>query len=328
MATNEQSSIRGPVGLKVEYHLLPDLIDTLSEADFDQEPVAEGSIDSLDIYRSREAFWEDGAINKFAARYSGNLNVVTAGTYEIFLTTDDGASVYVDGKLVVSNDDPSLDGLRSGFSEIELNSGSHSIEIFYIENRGSQTLRLEWSGPDSGNTRKIISGGSFSQGNKELLGLKVEYHLLPDLIDTLSEADFDQEPVAEGSIDSLDIYRSREAFWEDGAINKFAARYSGNLNVVTAGTYEIFLTTDDGAAVYVDGNLVVSNDDPSLDGLRSGFSEIELNSGSHSIEIFYIENRGSQTLRLEWSGPDSGGARETITGSSLTQVKSKPMSPL
>ena len=149
-------------------------------------------------------------------------------------------------------------------------------------------------------------------------GLKAEYHLLPGLIDSLWDADFDQEPVAEDSVDSLDIYRTREAFWDGGPINKFAARYSGYLNVEKAGIYEVFLTTDDGAALYIDGNLVVINDDSNVVGLRAGFKELELSSGSHSIEILYIENRGSQTLQLEWAGPDSEGMRETISGSNLS----------
>ena len=149
-------------------------------------------------------------------------------------------------------------------------------------------------------------------------GLKVEYHLLPEQIDYLSQAKFNTDPVAEGMVSDLDYFRTRDAFWDGGAINKFAARYTGKLNVTEAGTYKLFLTTDDIGALYIDGKRVINNKTESDSGLREGVKSITLDAGSHDIEVRYVENRGGQTLQLEWQGPDSDGIRTTITGDSLT----------
>lgn len=152
----------------------------------------------------------------------------------------------------------------------------------------------------------------------EVTGLKVEYHLLPDRIEKLSQADFGTDAVAAGMVDDLDYYRTRDAFWDGGAINKFAARYTGKLNVTEGGSYKLFLTTDEIGALYIDGKRVINNKVEGENGLREGVKTIDLTAGSHDIEIRYVENRGSQTLQLDWQGPDSDGIRTKIGGDKLT----------
>ena len=148
-------------------------------------------------------------------------------------------------------------------------------------------------------------------------GLKVEYHLLPGKTKSLSRVEFDAKPVAEDTVDTVDMYRTRDAFWDGGAINFFAARYTGLLNVKEGGTYTLFLTSDESAALFIDGKRVINNKQDGNNGLRDGTKQIDLSAGTHTIEIRYVENRGSQTLRLEWEGADTNGTRTTISGDSL-----------
>ncbi len=93
MTAIEQTDMPESSGLNLEYHLLPNRIGSLTEANFDREPVAEDTVESLDIYRTREAFWDDGAINQFAARYTCHLYTSDAADYLTFLTTGDGAAI-------------------------------------------------------------------------------------------------------------------------------------------------------------------------------------------------------------------------------------------
>lgn len=149
-------------------------------------------------------------------------------------------------------------------------------------------------------------------------GLNVSYFDVGKGIQSLSEVDFNATPDATEVIGALDMYRTRDAWWDGGPKNKFAARYEGYLNVTTSGEYTIYLTSDDGTALYLDGDQVIDHDG------RHSTSEksvtLHLEAGSHELQLDYFENLGAQTLVLEWAGPDSNGERVTIDGDSFSFV--------
>ncbi len=149
-------------------------------------------------------------------------------------------------------------------------------------------------------------------------GLNVSYFDVGKGIRSLSEVDFNATPDAAEVVGALDMYRTRDAWWDGGAKDKFAARYEGYLNVTTSGEYTIYLTSDDGSALYLDGDQVLDHDG------RHSTSEksvtLHLEAGSHEFLLDYFENNGAQTLVLEWAGPDSNGDRVTIDGDSFSFV--------
>ncbi|WP_299850445.1 PA14 domain-containing protein, partial [uncultured Roseovarius sp.] len=152
-------------------------------------------------------------------------------------------------------------------------------------------------------------------------GLKAEYFLLPEVVSSIGRVNFYKKPDFVNAVDQLDIYRSRKAFFEDGPVNNFAARFSGHLNVEKGGAYTLFLKSDDSAALFIDGTRVILNRNKGPDGLRSGVLELHLAAGVHEIKILYLENTSSQTLQLEWAGPDTEFSRIPISGSSLSYAR-------
>lgn len=157
----------------------------------------------------------------------------------------------------------------------------------------------------------------------ENAGLLANYFILDSSVSALSQIDFDVAPDSTGAVDALDMTRSDNPFWKGGPTNNFAARYSGELSVEKAGTYTFYLTSDDGSALYLDGVRVIDNDNPHSDALE--VVELDLEPGAHSIEVRYFENGGGQTLELDWSGPDTNGARSTIDARNLTQAPPEPI---
>ena len=340
-------------GLQASYFAIGRTIRSLSDIDFDAPPDASETVSKLDVYRHRAEGWEGGPKDTFAARYEGFLNVTTPGEYTIYLTSDDGSALYLDGRQVIGND-----GLHRTSEEsvtLELDAGSHSLLVDYFENRGAQSLMLEWEGPDSGGARMTIGGESFSTAPLEFAaeenadapqddtvtgsdgndtvdhdhsndttadstamsyGLQASYFAVGKTIRSLSDIDFDAPPDASETVSKLDVYRHRAEGWEGGPKDTFAARYEGFLNVTTPGEYTIYLTSDDGSALYLDGRQVIGND-----GLHSPLEQsvtLELDAGSHELLLDYFENRGAQTVILEWQGPDSNGERMTIGDENLS----------
>ena len=67
----------------------------------------------------------------FGVNYQGRFGVDTAGKYEFDLLSDDGAKVYIDDKLVVSDDTPHSP--RHSRGNIQLNTGTHGIRVSYFQ---------------------------------------------------------------------------------------------------------------------------------------------------------------------------------------------------
>lgn len=96
-----------------------------------------------------------GSLNTFAIRYTGFINIETAGVYNFRTTSDDGSSLSIDGVELVDND-----GLHSARTVTSagtfLSAGPHLITVEFFENFGQESLVVEFSGPDTGGL------GSFS----------------------------------------------------------------------------------------------------------------------------------------------------------------------
>ncbi len=103
------------------------------------DPVAEGEINAFSLGpRQRD--------DNFAFRFTGCVDVPTAGSYSFFTRSDDGTQLFVDGDLIVNNDGQHAARERSG--QVALDAGRHAIEVTFFERRGKEVLGVQWSGPD------------------------------------------------------------------------------------------------------------------------------------------------------------------------------------
>jgi hypothetical protein len=94
----------------------------------------------------------------------------------------------------------------------------------------------------------------------------------------------------------------------------FSVRWSGRLLPVSDGAYTFFLSSDDGARLWIDGVLVI--DDWTGHLLRETRGTIALTADrAHDIRIDYYDNTGAATVRLSWSGP--GLAKQTVPAAQL-----------
>jgi len=399
-------------GLQASYFNVGSTIRSLSDIDFDAAPDAEGAVSSLNYMGGGDAFWEGGPQNHFAAKYEGQLVVEEGGPYTINLASDDGSQLYINGELVLNND--GLHGTRTESVTLDLEAGANNIEVRYFENTGAQTLRLSWSGPDTGGTEQLIEGDAFTHGAtfdslsvseheagaaiaaltvsdpddgdthtftvdddrfevvdvdgdptlklKEGVslshedaaeaavavtvtdaggasdtqtfsiavdnvnaapeisvqggeGLQASYYDVGHSIRNLDEIDFNAAPDATDVVGSLNYMTGNDAFWNGAPNDYFAAKYEGQLVVQEGGTYTINLASDDGSQLFIDGVEVLDND--GLHATRTRSVSVDLDAGPHDIEVRYFENGGHQTLRMSWSGPDTGGAEEVISGNSF-----------
>lgn len=99
--------------------------------------------------------------------------------------------------------------------------------------------------------------------------------------------------------------------------DSFAFRYRGFIDLPTAGAYTFFLKSDEGSALWLDGELVVNHDGiHSNSGEKSGTVTVTA-TGRHAIEVRYFERDGSQSLDVRYAGP--GIAKQVIPAAVLSR---------
>ena len=196
--------------------------------------------------------------------------------------------------------------LKDGVSLDHADGAAREVTIEVTDSAGASYQETVTINVESVNTAPVL--GVVSGGN----GLEASYYDIGRSIRNLSEVDFDAAPDATGVVGSLDYMTGNQTFWDGGPDNFFAAKYEGQLVVEQGGSYTINMASDDGSMLFIDGAPVLDND--GLHGTRTRTVTLDLDEGSHDIEVRYFENGGAQTLQLTWSGPDTGGANQLIDG--------------
>ncbi len=67
----------------------------------------------------------------FTIRYAGAFRAEQAGTWKFRISSDDGAKLYIDGKLVIDNDGVHPPRVRQG--SVQLSSGDHEMVLEYFQ---------------------------------------------------------------------------------------------------------------------------------------------------------------------------------------------------
>nr|WP_317412961.1 glycoside hydrolase family 38 C-terminal domain-containing protein [uncultured Solibaculum sp.] len=102
---------------------------------------------------------------------------------------------------------------------------------------------------------------------------------------------------------------------QTGQMNWAGARYTGNITIPKDGTYKFTGKTDDGARVYIDGQLVLDQWVSNTGADKVG-QPVQLKAGTYSFQMDYLQGTGGSSNRLFWS--IDGGKDELIPASAFT----------
>ena len=98
------------------------------------------------------------ADDHFGLVFEGYLNIKNTDVYSFYLGSDDGSKLYIDGKLLIDNDEEHAMTYKQG--DLALESGQHKIRIEYFENTGGQGLSVGFTLGDG--TRRPFFPGNLS----------------------------------------------------------------------------------------------------------------------------------------------------------------------
>jgi len=100
-------------------------------------------------------FYPGGPTINFGARFTGAINISSAGLYTFTTTSDDGSRLFIDNKLVVLDDGPK-NALTLSSAPLTLSAGLHEFRLDYFQQAGNSSLTLNYSGPDTGNSSIVV----------------------------------------------------------------------------------------------------------------------------------------------------------------------------
>jgi hypothetical protein len=225
--------------------------------------------------------WQTGSpdplipADDFSARWIRSVTV-SAGTYRFTITSDDGVRVWVDDTLIL--DEWNDHAAQTFFVDHYMETGEHLITVEYYENTGLAVMQLSW-------TLASQSGGRWRgkyYNNTALRGL-------PVLVRNDAAIDFDWDTSSP----------------DPGLINAdfFSASWTREIDV-SAGLYEFEVVTDDGARLWVNGELLIDAwyDQAATTYAASTF----VPDGTMNIRMEYYEHTGYAVAQLSWSSTETG----------------------
>lgn len=208
-----------------------------------------------------------------------------------------------------------MHGAKSVCKNTALVPGRHSITVEGFKgDRSSLEMKLTYSGPDTGGLAVSVrsvgtrdppaprpsqwllrvyqgnSGVRYVPSNPESKYARVGEAVLPvvDLSGGGGAGDF-KKWVAASPTSHL-VY---EVF--------------GKLRIASAGDYYLCTESKDGSKLYVDGDLIVSNDGVHNTRDRCGLKA--LTTGLHLVKVVGFKGDGSVRLNLRYQGPDTGNKK-------------------
>jgi uncharacterized protein YraI len=217
--------------------------------------------------------WETGTpaagvgADNFSARWTRTVNF-SSGTYRFYVYADDGVRLWVDGNLLIDqwHDTSPL----TYVADIYLTDGPHSLKMEYYEHIGGALAQLNWERLE---TYSDWKGEYFS--NPSLAGA-------PVLVRNDANVMFGWGPDSPGP---------------GVPVDNFSARWTRTKHF-SAGIYRFRVLVDDGARLWVDGNLLIDRwrtGEP-----KSYTGEMYLTDGPHSLRLEYFDFRYDAQVYLRW----------------------------
>lgn len=219
--------------------------------------------------------WKSGApadelpADHFSARWTRTLKFDRT-LYRFHLTMDDGASLWIDDRLVI--DEWRLGSDQEVTLDVHLTEGKHDIKLEYYERTGVAHVELWWE-------KATLPAGT---GWRAMYWFNRTLSSSFAIVETVELIDFDWGSGFPALGISSDLFSAR---WRRKA-------------TFEPGKYRLFARADDGVRVYVD-------DLPVLDEWHDGGGDITYTAdvildGDHIIRVEYYERRGDAKIEFWW----------------------------
>ena len=127
-------------GISFNTATMPDLIDRVPDHIRTETSLAHSS--SNNPYSGLD----DRFKNNWGARFSGLIDIPETGNWTLYLNSDDGSELWIDGVSAIQN--YGSHGMREHSVTMNLSAGYHDFRIEFFQGGGPHGLILSWDGPN------------------------------------------------------------------------------------------------------------------------------------------------------------------------------------
>ncbi len=183
-------------GFRAKYFDIDARPTDLDDIDWNGLPFHQELKPDVSFERGEHSSGQGGPKNLSGVEVTGNIQIEEGGTFSFFLDGSKSASLWVDGVNVIESD--GARGLKNRSGEIELEPGTHAIEVRYVEHPGRHGLQLELEGPGI-DGRELVSAPELAEA-QTVSGMPITFDVDPGTLDLSGDARFSLKNLPEGTI--------------------------------------------------------------------------------------------------------------------------------
>ncbi len=207
------------------------------------------------------------ARGQLSVRWS-RLITFSSGTYHFSVHADDGVRVWIDGTILI---DQWHDAVTTVYTaDRTLSQGGHTVLVEYYERQGAAQIQFWWD--------QVVTFSDW----------RGEYYATPDLTGS---------PVLIRNDPSINFTWGTGSPGSGIPSDNFSVRWTRSL-YFDVNTYRFHLIIDDGARLWIDGQLLI--DEWHDAAVREATGDFALTQGTHTIRVDYYERTGNATAQLWW----------------------------
>lgn len=174
-----------------------------------------------------------------------------------------------------------------------------------------QDVPFDWSGPDGHvygiSARLRDQAGNLGCGTQELWFAFPAVATPPPDTTTSGIAPRFFVGTTRGGMATVGPRSAIDYYWLTGSpiagipADQWSAEFIGKLLVATSGVYTIYLKSEDGGQVFIDGTLLINR--YGVQPLTEWSANVTLMAGEHALWVYYMANNGNSECHVSWSGP-------------------------
>jgi len=150
-------------------------------------------------------------------------------------------------------------------------------------------------------------------------GLLGEYYDMEEAIEDFPSIPDTKKPTIKLVDKQLNFDSTSEELGSSKLSDHFYVKWTGILRVPKDGKYKLYIESDDGSKLSIDGKQVIDNN--GLHAMEEKDGEVDLKAGDHPIKIELFENEGEVGMKFSWE--TTGVAKEVVPASALFHAKDK-----
>ena len=282
-------------GVVGRYYQMPGSLDNFPSLPAGQKPSVERVDKEVNFASTLEAFPGTKLVDNFYVNWTGVIRIPKDGKYTFFLESDDGSRLSIDGKEVV--DHSGTHDMTEMSGRVELKAGDHELKLEFFDPEEEAGCILSWE--TAGQAKAVVPAGVlFHKAAGGEPGLLAEYYRTEE-----GTEDFPDFPASKAPdlkrVDKTINFESTQDNWPGTEFKDFFfIRWTGTIRIPTDGQYTLFLDSDDGSRLFIDGKQVVDNG--GAHGMEEVAGNIELTAGDHALKVEFFEKDIDAGCKFSW----------------------------